>query len=279
MAPKKKSGTAAHPSTSKSPPPAAADGAGNVGAHKDVGAARDVVGAGGIVTTSPAAEVGAGGTGEEQHQQHPNSHAPRGTNEGVVPSVPLLLAKGHNRSGGTRSGANRHPPAAPATGATAGRAPPPEQADPATVPNGATGPQAPPPRHHAIQAAGSQQRRRDAVVAGTVRSRAMMRSTSSSRMPSTATEAMARAQLLLRFPPVDDQMDEWRSTIQSLIGFAEAGGSQRAGPPRPPQATKAARAAGRTEGATLTVQSPPRQSVREPRNQEPDDVSMASSDP
>ena len=61
---------------------------------------------------------------------------------------------------------------------------------------------------------------------------------------------MARAQLLLRFLPVADQMDEWRATIQSLIGFAEAGGSQRAGPSRTPQATTTALAAGRTEGAS-----------------------------
>src|SRR6266536_818485 len=98
-------------------------------------------------------------------------------------------------------------------------------------------------------------------------------------MPSTASEAMARAQLLLRFPPAADQMDEWRATIQSLIGFAEAGGSQQTGPPWPPQATTMARAVCRTEGATPTVQSPPRQPAREPHNQEPDDVSMASSDP
>ena len=40
-------------------------------------------------------------------------------------------------------------------------------------------------------------------------------------MPSTTLEAMARAQLLLRFPPMAEQMDEWRATIQSLLGFAE----------------------------------------------------------
>ena len=53
---------------------------------------------------------------------------------------------------------------------------------------------------------------------------------SSSPMPSIATEAMAWAQLLLRFTPTANQMDEWRATIQSLIGFAEARGSQQAGP-------------------------------------------------
>src|SRR4051812_32475776 len=105
----------------------------------------------------------------------------------------------------------------------------------------------------------------------------------SSSMPSNASEAMAQAQLLLRFPPAADQMDEWRATIQSLIGFAEVGGPQRAGPPRPPQATTmAAQATGRAGGATPTMQSPPRQLARpqpEPCDQEPDDVSMASSDP
>jgi hypothetical protein len=164
-------------------------------------------------------------------------------------------------------------------GATTGRVPPLERVNPAIVPNGAAGPQAPPPRHHAIQVAGPQQQRCDAVVADAVRSQATMWSTSSSPMPSTATEAMARAQLLLRFPSAAGQMDEWRATIQSLIGFSRAGGSQRAGPSRPPQTTTVARAAGRTKAATLTVQSPPRQSAREPRNQEPDDISMASSDP
>jgi hypothetical protein len=33
---------------------------------------------------------------------------------------------------------------------------------------------------------------------------------------------MARAQMLLNFPPAPEKMDEWRATIQSLIGFAEA---------------------------------------------------------
>ena len=90
---------------------------------------------------------------------------------------------------------------------------------------------------------------------------------------------MARAQLLLRFPPAADQMDEWRATIQSLFGFTEAGRSQLVGSPRPPQAMTTARVAGRSEGTTPTVQSPPRWLAREPRNLEPDDVSMASSDP
>ena len=90
---------------------------------------------------------------------------------------------------------------------------------------------------------------------------------------------MARAELLLRFPPAADQMDEWRATIQSLIGFAEVGGSQRASLPRPPVAMTMARATGRTKGATPMVESPPRELVQEPCNQELDDASMALSDP
>ena len=70
MAPKKKSGTSAHPSTSKAPPPAATNATGDAEAHEDVDAAGDVVGVGGTVTTTPATGVGVGDAGGEQHQQH-----------------------------------------------------------------------------------------------------------------------------------------------------------------------------------------------------------------
>ena len=131
-------------------------------------------------------------------------------------------------------------------------------------------------------AASSQQREHGVASAGTTRSRARSRSASSS-MPSTALDAMTRAQLLLRFPPSADQMDGWRATFQSLIGFAEAEGSQRPGLPRRPQATTMARAADHVEGGTPTMQSPPQQPAQrlqtEPRDQEPDEASMASSHP
>jgi hypothetical protein len=106
---------------------------------------------------------------------------------GIIPPEPLLLADGHSCSDDACSGVNCNPPAAPATGATAGHAPSPGRADSATVPNGAAGPQAPSPRHHAVQTAGSQQQGRGAVSIGNVRSRATLRSTSSSPMPSTAS--------------------------------------------------------------------------------------------
>ena len=38
--------------------------------------------------------------------------------------------------------------------------------------------------------------------------------------PTTPAEALARAQLLLDYPPTSDKIDEWRATIQSLIGYA-----------------------------------------------------------
>src|SRR4051812_29194358 len=50
-------------------------------------------------------------------------------------------------------------------------------------------------------------------------------------------------------------MDEWRATIQSFIGFAEAGKSQQAEPSRYPQIGTAVRADGRVGGAILSVQS------------------------
>ena len=38
--------------------------------------------------------------------------------------------------------------------------------------------------------------------------------------PTTLAEALAQAQLLLDYPPTADKTDQWRATIQSLIGFA-----------------------------------------------------------
>jgi hypothetical protein len=216
-----------------------------------------VVGAGGAVTTSPATDVGAGDIRGEQHQQHPDDHAPQGLSEGVTPSAPLQPADGHSRSNGALAEANRRPPTAPTTGVAAARAPPPGRVDQDAAPDGATGPRAPSPHHPAIQVVAPQQRGCSAAATGTVRSRAMVQSTSSSPMPSTASKAMVRAQLLLRFPPAAEQMDEWCATIQSLLGYAEAGGSRRAGPPRLPQATATAHTAARTEGAVPMVQSPP----------------------
>ena len=65
MAPKKKSGTSAHPSTSKAPPPTASNAVGDAEACETVNAAGDVVGVGGAITTSPASDMGVGDIGGE----------------------------------------------------------------------------------------------------------------------------------------------------------------------------------------------------------------------
>jgi hypothetical protein len=43
---------------------------------------------------------------------------------------------------------------------------------------------------------------------------------------------LARAQLLLDFPPAPKKLEEWRAAIQSLIGFANGDGPQQAEPSR-----------------------------------------------
>ena len=123
MAPEKKSGTLAHPSTSKAPLPAASYAVVDAGARGDVDAARGVVGAGGTVTASPAADTGA--------------RALQGVGKGVTPSAPPPLVDEHSCSNGVRSGASHRPPVAPTTGAAAAHAPFPELAYQAAALNGA----------------------------------------------------------------------------------------------------------------------------------------------
>ena len=89
MEPKKKPGAAAHPSASKATSHTAADAVGATGTHGDVDAAADVAGPSGIVTTSRVTETGAGGTEEEQHQQHPSGHFQRGMGGEIIPAAPL----------------------------------------------------------------------------------------------------------------------------------------------------------------------------------------------
>nr|XP_020183378.1 protein STU1-like [Aegilops tauschii subsp. strangulata] len=281
MAPKKKKADpSAQPSTSKAPPSATSDAVGDAGISEDVSAAGGVAGAGSAITTSPAADTGAEGIGGEQLQQRVDGQAPQGMDGRLTPLTSPPPTDGRSHSNGARSRMSHRPPAVPAKGAGTTRVSPPKRADPTTAPGGAADPRAPSPRNPAAQvAAPPQHGRTTATAAGTFRSLAAVRSRSSTSMPSTTTEAMAWALLLLRFPPVAEQTDEWRATTQSLLGFAEAGGSGRTGPPRPPQVTMIARTAGQTEGVVPTMQSPPRQQVRAQQDQDPDDVSMASSDP
>ena len=77
---------------------------------------------------------------------------------------------------------------------------------------------------HARQRAGTSGARspgRDTAPSNIVRSPSISRSSHRSPLPpTTPAEALARAQLLLDYPPVADKIDQWRATIQSLIGFA-----------------------------------------------------------
>src|SRR3954464_2820712 len=52
-----------------------------------------------------------------------------------------------------------------------------------------------------------------------VRSRSASRSVKVS-LPPTPAEALARAQLLLDYPPTTGKLDEWRATIRSLVAVA-----------------------------------------------------------
>src|SRR3954466_14780546 len=77
---------------------------------------------------------------------------------------------------------------------------------------------------HARQHAGAsevQSPGRGTAPSNIVRSPSTSRSTHRSPpLPTTPVEAPARAQLLLDYPPTADKIDDWRATIQSLIGFA-----------------------------------------------------------
>ena len=77
---------------------------------------------------------------------------------------------------------------------------------------------------HARQHAGASGARspgRDTAPSNIVRSSSTSRSSRRPPLPpTTPAEALARAQLLLDYPPTSDKIDEWRATIQCLIGFA-----------------------------------------------------------
>src|SRR3954467_14099512 len=101
----------------------------------------------------------------------------------------------------------------------------------------------------------------------------MVRSSSTSRstrhsppLPTTPAEALARAQLLLDYPPTADKLDGWRATIQSLIGFANSD------TPRQPSASQLrpvaqARTDGAKTGGGATTVHSPHQRQRSPTRQ------------
>ena len=70
---------------------------------------------------------------------------------------------------------------------------------------------------------------RNGAPSNVVRSRSAPRSTQLSPPP-TPAEALARAQLLLDFPPAAEKLDEWRATIRSLVAVANKDDPRPAGP-------------------------------------------------
>src|SRR4051812_18182534 len=101
---------------------------------------------------------------------------------------------------------------------------------------------------HAIQRAGTSVARLPgpgAAPSNIVRGSSTSRSSRRSQpLPATPAEALARAQLLLDYPPTADKLDGWRATIQSLIGFANGD------TPRQPSASQPRPTAqARTDGA------------------------------
>src|SRR3954469_19290248 len=114
----------------------------------------------------------------------------------------------------------------------------------------------------------------------------VVRSSSTSRssrhsppLPPTLAEALARAQLLLDYPPTMDKLDGWRATIQSLIGFAN-GDTPRQPSASQPRPVAQARTDGAKTGGGATTVPPPHQRQRSPaRRTHHDDDSTASSNP
>src|SRR3954468_9104867 len=77
-------------------------------------------------------------------------------------------------------------------------------------------------------------------------------------LPATPAEALARAQLLLDYPPTADKIDDWRATIQSLIGFANGDAPRQPSTLQPRQVSQARADGDMTGGGATTVHSPSR---------------------
>ena len=136
---------------------------------------------------------------------------------------------------------------------------------------------------HARQHAGTSEAQspgRDTAPSNIVRSPSISRSSHRSPPPpATPAEALARAQLLLDYPPTADKIDDWRAIIQSLIGFAN-GDTQRQPSTSQPRQVSQARAGGdKTGGGATTMHSPPRRPRSLTRRNHPDSDTTASSDP
>src|SRR3954465_5134936 len=114
---------------------------------------------------------------------------------------------------------------------------------------------------HAHQRAGTSMARLPgpgAAPSNVVRSSSTSRSTRPSPpLPATPAEALARAQLLLDYPPTTDKLDSWRATIQSLIGFANGDTPRQHSASQPRQVGQVRTDGAKNGGGATTVHSPP----------------------
>ena len=136
---------------------------------------------------------------------------------------------------------------------------------------------------HACQRACTSETRspgRDTAPSNIVRSPSISRSSHRSPLPpTTPAEALARAQLLLDYPPAEDKIDQWRATIQSLIGFANGDTPRQPNTSQPRQDGQARAGGDETGGGATTMQSPPRRPRSPTRRIHLDSDSTVSSDP
>src|SRR3954465_10474608 len=98
-------------------------------------------------------------------------------------------------------------------------------------------------------------------------------------LPTTPAEALARAQLLLDYPPTADKLDGWRATIQSLIGFANGDTPRQHSASQPRPVTQVRTDGAKHGGGATTVHSPPQKPRSPTRRAHLDDDSTASSNP
>src|SRR3954464_8577849 len=111
------------------------------------------------------------------------------------------------------------------------------------------------------------------VVRSSSTSRCMHRSPP---LPATPAEALARAQLLLDYPPTADKLDDWRATIQSLIGFANGDTPRQPSASQPRRASQGPAGGDKTGGGATTVHSPPQRLRLPTRRNHHDNDSTAS---
>ena len=122
---------------------------------------------------------------------------------------------------------------------------------------------------------------RDRAPSDMVRSRSASRSVQVPLSP-TPAEALARAQLLLDFPPTTGKLDEWRATIRSLVAVANKDEPSPVEPPGRCSDGVPCTSGRKVGGAATTVHSPPPRAVpRMPARHgvSGDEISIASSDP